>query len=148
MFKIFKNNSPETYKKIINVKPKISPEVSRWQQKSYRLAHAKLRVNIKSLAAESKFIRREIKRSRDEFVKGCLNNHRINDVRSEARCAQLALAALRNIPYDCIERNAKSQPDWNRVKSKVSKTGYGIYIKQQLEKWIDNAQNSFEVDKV
>lgn len=103
-----------------------------------------LRINIKSLAAESTFIRKEIKRSRNEFVKGCLNSHRTDHVRSESRHTQLSLGAIKGVPYEIIERDAKNEPNWERIKNKVNRH---IYLygppKKKFEKWLEEAKQYF-----
>lgn len=53
-----------------------------------------LKVKIKSLAAESKIIRAEEKKSR-KTLREELYHHRTRDVRRESRAAQLAYAYLR-----------------------------------------------------
>ena len=78
-----------------------------------------LRVNIKSLAAESKIIKKEIRKTSNTQIKNELHLHRISKVKTEARAANLALAAVRNIEYNVVESKAtKTQPNWNRVKEK------------------------------
>ena len=65
-----------------------------------------LKVKIKSLAAESKMIRLEEKKTRDTFLKSHLQSHRIWDVRRESRAAQLAYAYLRGHPLSVVEGKA------------------------------------------
>lgn len=70
-----------------------------------------LRVKIKSLAAESKMIRQEIKRnSRSVFAQASLMSHRANVVVPEIRAALWAYAYLRNRPLDELEGSTKSHP--------------------------------------
>lgn len=79
---------------------------------------AKLRVKIKSLAAESRIIRREAHRYRgedNEFVRGQLHSHRVCVVRFESRATQWAYAYLRGVPYKVIEPDAKLQKDELRL---------------------------------
>lgn len=84
-------------------------------------AIATLRVNVKSLQAESKFIRHETSRTRRQEVANALSWHRKDIVRGESRIAHLALAAVRGKPYSEIEKKAKVEPDWNRILTKVKK---------------------------
>jgi len=97
-----------------------------------------LRVNIKSLANESKIIRKETKKCKDSIIKGVLNFHRVETVRKESRITQLAYAAIRGIPYSKIEPNPKSQPDWKKVESKIKKHTHYMY---NCDVWINEAKN-------
>lgn len=81
-----------------------------------KLSISRLRVNIKSLAAEAKIIRQEFRRTK--FVE--LDNHRKNRLREEARYAQLALGFIRGIPYASIEQKTRNKPDADRLLKKVN----------------------------
>lgn len=72
-----------------------------------------LRVNVKSLAAESRIIRREERRA-DRVYRQLLASHRREWVRYQARYAQLALAFLRGRPYRQVEHKCQVpvQPKW------------------------------------
>ena len=84
-------------------------------------AIAKLKVNVKSLAAEAKFIRKEAAKAPHSWIKCVLTDHRRNVVRSEARAAQLAMAALRGRDLNTVEPLSKTEPDWRRVQQKIEK---------------------------
>jgi hypothetical protein len=90
-----------------------------------------MKVRIKELAQEAKFIRLEETRVkvRKVFIKGkfgissptygelCsdfwkLNSHRKCEVREAARAAQLAYAFLRGIPYSKIENKRKPEKEY------------------------------------
>lgn len=62
-----------------------------------------LRVKIKSLAAESRIIRREEVRTRSFRQFEALRFHRLG-LRTIARCTQLALAFIRGKSYDQVEK--------------------------------------------
>lgn len=62
-----------------------------------------LRINVKSLAQEARYIRREEQRCGPAYREQ-LHNHRTVKVRWESRIAQLALAYVRGTPRDRIER--------------------------------------------
>jgi hypothetical protein len=113
-----------------------------WEQVSKLRAIATLRVNVKSLAAEAKFIRKELTRSRKE-IHSYLTTHRKVYVRQEARITQLALAAVRGRPYGVTELNAKTEPDWGRVWKKVCK--HLVYGSKGTEKWFQEAKDYFQV---
>src|SRR5271157_5390591 len=84
-----------------------------------------LKVKIASLAAEARIIRNLEKKRRSRSVKRQkplddvwwgLNTHRRFELRTEARCAQLAYGFLRSKAYRTIENN----PHW--LKQTFSKT--------------------------
>lgn len=70
-----------------------------------------LRVNVKSLAAEARFIREEIRRARAAEARCALASHRTTRLKPEARLAHLALAFAKGVPYKKVETNAKTPPD-------------------------------------
>jgi hypothetical protein len=77
-----------------------------------------LKMKIMSLAAEARIIRTEEKKWPGEHaVRNGLHQHRIRDVRSEARHALLAYGFLRGRDYRRLERKAARAPDWERVQS-------------------------------
>jgi len=115
---------------------------------------AKLRVNVKSLVAESKAIRHEIKRVRDKELKDTLAWHRSFYVKSEARSAHLALACAKGVAYDRAEKKCKSQPDFLRITEKIKKMAhcYGAEEKKKFEHdvlgWIQNAESYLHITAV
>jgi hypothetical protein len=105
---------------------------------------ANLRINIKNLADESRNIKKEFRKHTDESIRNSLHLHRVIDVRKEARITQLALAAVRGVPYSILERNARIEPDWKKVLAKVdrhSATNDNYDIKQQVGTWLMDAKN-------
>lgn len=79
----------------------------------------KLRVNVKSLAAEAKIIRKEAMRASAMYGNE-LNLHRRGRLREEARYSQLALCFLRGRKYRQVE-HANSKPvDSLRLAKKLS----------------------------
>lgn len=93
-----------------------------------------LKVKIKYLAEESRIIRQEkerwLKKSRRARAKygdaygggwmwNSLHEHRRGVVRSEARISLIAYGFLRGRTYEQIEGNAKTEPDWRRVRDCV-----------------------------
>ncbi len=66
-----------------------------------------LRVNIKSLAAEARFIRHEERRAGLQYVDS-LRDHRIRVLREESRYAGLALAFIRRKSKFVTEGNSKA----------------------------------------
>lgn len=105
---------------------------------------ATLRVNIKNLADESRNIRKEFRKHTDESIRNSLHLHRTIDVRKEARICQLALAAVKGVPYSRVEKWTRIEPDWKKVLAKVdrhSATNDNYEIKQQVGTWIMDARN-------
>jgi len=75
------------------------------------------RVNVKSLAAEAKIIRKEMTKVKT-YQKEMLYFHKLDKVRPEARIAQLALGYLRNKPRSVIEKTSK-KVDVERLRRKL-----------------------------
>lgn len=85
--------------------------------------HIQLKVKIKSLAAESKIIRREISKSKDVGLTASLQGHKMMVVRPEARHSLLAYAFLKGKSYSQVEKSARESPDWVKVVKLVEKFG-------------------------
>ena len=109
------------------------------EEAKYAAIHA-LRVNVKSLAAEAIFIREEISKTKNNFVKGYLNNHRIRKLRVEARHTQLALAAVRGKPYKFIEQKTKFAPDFDKIRTKAKQYVWYHKDRDKINQWIIEAQ--------
>lgn len=94
------------------------------------------RVNIKSLAAEAQFIRKEIREARTPHDKSCLHSHRIQIVRPESRIAQLALAYLKGMDRRQCENSYKTEVDPVKLFNKLKKFDYviGINKEESMEK--------------
>lgn len=102
----------------------------------------KLRVNIKSLAAEARIIRQEAKRAGYPYS-GILTEHRRGKLREEARYSHLALGYVRGRTYASMEgpkRLARCKPsaDPKVLMSKLS--GFLPYMhglkSEDLRSWI------------
>lgn len=113
---------------------------------------AYLKVKIKSLAEEARIIRRmenDLKakgphnlEARDTFWG--LRNHRTNDVRNEARAAQLAYGFLRGRDYRQLESKSYSTPPLKRTTDlirKYGRPGDKLHIKD-VERWLDGEQTA------
>ena len=81
-----------------------------------------LRVKLKSLAEESRIIRREELRTHGA-LRFDLRNHRAVQVRREARHTLLAYGFIRGLKYREMEPNAFTVPDWERVKKMLKAYG-------------------------
>lgn len=74
-----------------------------------------LKIKIKSLAEESRIIRREEGRCRG-YIKDELHAHRVGVVRKETRDTNIAYGLIRGKTYQSIERPGKDNPpDWKNV---------------------------------
>lgn len=115
----------------------------------------KLRVKIKSLAAEAQFIRIEEQRAKvnarwardkgknsQEAAELCasLRNHRVHTVRSEARSTQLAYGYLRGRTYLQIEQSRRrdNSPDWDAIRRMVKRYSPG-FSAQEFKAWYSAA---------
>ena len=91
-----------------------------------KLAIKRARVNIKSLAAEIKIIKAEIRKTSDSVVKDDLHNHHINKVRPEARLANLAIGYLKGRKRYEVESTTK-EINFNKLREKITKfCTYGL----------------------
>jgi len=114
-----------------------------------------LKVKIMSLGAESRIIRqqeRAIKRrtkiaqsngdARSKIFWG-LREHRLHEVRPEARASCLAYGFLRGRTYRRMEQICYTKPDWAKVERIAIKYGTDERdIKQRFAQWKDEAENS------
>jgi hypothetical protein len=124
---------------IANMEPS---ELMQTEQKTYPrdakvAAIHKLRVNVKSLAAEAKIIRQEAWRCGPAY-EAELTMHRRGRLREESRYAQLALAFVRGVPYLAVERNAKEKPVYDKLFDKIR----GFYrdvnhVSDPLGQWLN-----------
>lgn len=92
-----------------------------------------LKIKIKSLAAEASIIRQEERKYGKESAefKG-LKLHRIREVRSESRSAQLAYGFLNGKKYRQLENKSHTDPDIGRIVDLVYK--YGSYNHRKISK--------------
>ncbi len=103
-----------------------------------------MKVRIKELAQEAKFIRLEETKVKSEkiylykklagnadvkYMDLCsdwfmLNSHRTHEVREAARAAQLAYSFLRSVPYSVVEGKRKPEKEWSfnyRIKPEIKR---------------------------
>jgi len=101
------------------------------------VAKHKLRVNVKSLAAESRFIRHEMRRTRNPEVKATLACHRALRVKPEARLAHLALAFVKGVPYRHVEQKAKTAVQSAELAKKVGRFAYLPDCETAVRSWLE-----------
>ena len=98
----------------------------------------KLRINIKSLAAEARFNRMEKKKASQGWIKMELDRHRTGPLRFEARVSQLAYAFVRGVPYQVVENKVKDADVYGYLQARVEKKlqRMGFYCDQNnLKEW-------------
>ena len=102
---------------------------------------AYLRVKLLSLAAESKIIRKEMRKyaGPTEVYQG-LHLHRVHDVREESRATHIAMGFLKGLQYKQIENKCYQEPNWKRIKTLISK--YGNVNAKDLENAFDLWKNA------
>ena len=93
-----------------------------------------LRVNVKSLAEEAKFIRHEERRCGKCYL-WRLHGHRIGLLREQSRLAQLALAYVRGRPYRSVEAEGSKPVSTVALARKLERFQIRESIKQ-LEAWL------------
>jgi hypothetical protein len=81
-----------------------------------------LRVKVKSLAAEARIIRQEELRS-SGMLRDELRNHRVIQLRFEARSAHLAYGFIKGRSLVQMENKASTKPNWKRIKEICKKYG-------------------------
>lgn len=84
---------------------------------------AMLRVKVKSLMAEAAIIRAEERRARNIWTLGSLHQHRVRDLRREARHSSLALGFIKGRTWREMEVNCTVEPDWEYVQKLLAKFG-------------------------
>ena len=94
----------------------------------------RLRVNVKSLAAESTLIRHEIQKARYGMNKGRLHDHKMSKVRPESRLAQLALAFVKGIPYKKVENSTKNPVMTDALYNKIRR--FTVVKRDAVERWL------------
>lgn len=104
---------------------------------------SRLKIKIKSLAAESRIIRHEERKwPGPSTTRNSLYLHRVYDVRREQRHSLLAYGFLRNKPYDCIEQPDSREINWANVEGIALRfsTMDKRTLKQKLEEWKNGSQ--------
>lgn len=89
-----------------------------------------LRINIKSLAAESKIIRHELSKCKSYYEYEMLRKHKVTVVREEARRAQLLLAFFKGVPYKSVESYTNKPINLVKMADKLGRNLKKPYITQ------------------
>jgi NCAIR mutase (PurE)-related protein len=81
----------------------------------------KLKIKSKHLAKEPAIIKHEEAKLKAGFQRDSLRDHRVLDVRNEARATQLAIAFIRGKTYNSIEQHVKdlAHPKHQQVAKRV-----------------------------
>ncbi len=102
-----------------------------------------LKIKISSLAAEARIIRREEQRwPGDHHIRTGLHEHRVIEVRRDARSALLAYGFLRHRAYRTIEPKCHRAPDWKRTQQLVEVLGAGLVFD------VENLQRAYALDQL
>ena len=95
-----------------------------------------LRINVKSLAAEAKYIRQEIKKTNNQEAKERLAEHKAYRLKPEARKAQLCLAFVKGMPYKMVEPKTKTDIEARELIKKLKK--FGVYGRDdEITTWLN-----------
>lgn len=105
----------------------------------------KLKIKTKSLAEEARIIKKEENKWLKNIPKGeypgygyySLRNHRTLDVKRETRATLLAIAFLRNKPFNVVERSSKTAPSHGQIK-RVATIAYKYRADTPLIKSTEN----------
>lgn len=110
----------------------------------------KLKIKLKSLAAESRIIRKEELKNKGKWSYQAhdLHYHRVHYLRPITRATYIAYGLLRGMEYLQIEPTSKSQPDWNKVKAMINKYSTWSERKSNLETLEELVQNLNVLDQV
>lgn len=94
-----------------------------------------LKVKIKSLAEESRIIRREEWKSANT-LRNRLHDHRTYDVRRESRASSIAYGYLRGKPLSVVEQKGKRSPAIDRRAYSIVKKFGTSDASKAFEMWI------------
>jgi len=112
-----------------------------------RINFHKLKVKSKTLAAESRIIREEERKTFGEF-RDTLYLHRVNVVRDEARTTHIAITFLKGKKYKTIESSRRPEKEYNfnylilkraaQIIRKYSNTEYSAeQVEATLKMWVE-----------
>jgi hypothetical protein len=93
-----------------------------------------LKVKIKSLAAEAVIIRQE-ERKNSGATRFTLHQHRVFDVRKEARCSLIAYGYLRGRPLASFEKSGSRKPDWGNAERIAKRFSLTAFNQQHFREW-------------
>jgi len=96
------------------------------RRKQVKDKHIQLKVKVKYLAAEARIIRKEERKAADQGrsrLNSSLSDHRRGVVRNEARHSLLAYGFMRGKPYEKLETNPHTQPNWEKVINMAKRFG-------------------------
>ena len=102
------------------------------------LIRSKFLVNIKSLTCESKFIRKEEKKHKEDWKRDSLRNHRVISVRQESRITNLAYAFALGKTYKQVEskvNNPLTSEAAHRIFLKLKRKGLTV-DKEDVKIWL------------
>lgn len=96
-------------------------------------------MNVKSLAAEARFIRQEIRRANSPEAKQTLAVHRMVRLKPEARLAHLSLAFVRGRTCRTAEHRSRQKVSVRELAKKINR--FVLYVDRVSEatviKWLE-----------
>ena len=103
----------------------------------------KLKIKLKSLAAEARIIRKEELKRKGKWSHQAetLYCHRVNYLRPITRATHVAYGLLRGLEYLQIEPTSKSQPDWDKIRGMITKYSNFSGRKENLKNLEDLIHN-------
>jgi hypothetical protein len=114
-----------------------------------RIKKTELRIKIKTLAAEAKYIKFEQRKfprgKREHEVFQSLHFHRVHLVRPAARSGLLAYGYLRGRSYEQLEQKCYEKPDWKEVQDLLVRFGRmsRMEAESRIVQWVDDRRNFF-----
>lgn len=123
-----------------------------WMEKNHRkwlecfswksLAIHRLRCRVKSIAEEARLMRKEENRASLMYSE-ILRQHRIDELREDARYSQLALAFVRGRPYLDVEGNCKKGVliFWLAKEIRQHAPHLFVNLENEIFKWLKGKQS-------
>ena len=120
--------------------------------------NTQLKVKLKTLGAESKFIRLEELKLKKQGQgaspqRNSLYRHRIDVVRREARLTLLTYQFMRGVPYEVCEKPKPENAlkvthvaDIAAMVTRFDRSGLNKVVEDQVKKWLEGAASPFAKD--
>lgn len=101
----------------------------------------KLKIKLKSLAAEARIIRKEELKNKGKWSwkAESFHSHRVNRLRPITRATHIAYGLLRGLEYHQIEQTSKTTPHWGKVREMINKYSLNLGERKdnllKLDEW-------------
>ena len=104
------------------------------------ILRSKFKTNLFSLAAESRYIRKQEKKfPKGSYERRQLQEHRVVNVRQETRVTQLAYAFAKKMPYKQVEPKTHQPIDEyliNKILNKLRRKGVYTISNDDILQWL------------